>query len=101
MRMNLWGMLGGSAIFIWWRVAASQSSSSSSSMVWRLIPPRGDPRPTVVLGLAQRRRPAQLSRTRTTTRTRTIASCLQLGFFGIPEDPGEKELAGVVIDDGE
>jgi hypothetical protein len=37
-------------------VAASQSSSSSSSMVWRLVPPSIDSRPTVVFGLAQRRR---------------------------------------------
>src|SRR5260370_27768711 len=52
MRMQLWRMPGGSAIFIW----AATPQSSSSSMVWRLAPPTGDPRPSVVLGLARRSR---------------------------------------------
>jgi hypothetical protein len=56
-------------------------------------------RPTVVFGLAQRRRASPTFED--DDEDEDEIESLQLCLIRIPEDPGEKELAGVVIDDGE
>ena len=60
-------------------------------------------RPTVVFGLAQRRRasPTFEDYDEDYDEDEDEIESLQLCLIRIPEDPGEKELAGVVIDDGE